>query len=342
MKGIQNIFVAGCSVFLLCQCATQDDVRKLNYQVRAVNQKVEDVKNTTVDKMQKRQANSLSKIDQVDQELLRLNSLIEENSHIGTQYREQNSKNLEALQAANDERFTANEQKITELEQQVQQLAASLESMQQARIRAAEERAREAARKAEQARKRTVAAASTPSELVRVTPSAKKVQVGTGKVVSAAPVAGPAQETKQKSSAPPASDRSTDSSVQTVAATDTASDPFDRAMEKFKSKKYKEAYHDFEQVLANNPKGEKAAQTLFYMGESLYSQGEYDLAILDYQKVISNHGKDSHTPAALLKQGMSFEKLTDNETAKIIYKKLINEYSGSSEATTAEERLKNL
>jgi TolA-binding protein len=78
------------------------------------------------------------------------------------------------------------------------------------------------------------------------------------------------------------------------------------------------------------------------MGETLYSQGEYDLAILDYQKVISNHGKDALTPGALLKQGMSFEKLTDHETAKIIYKKLINDHGGSAEAAQAKERLGKL
>ncbi len=342
MKGVRNVLVAGCSLILLCQCASRDDVRKLNYQVRAVNQKVDDVKTTTVDKMQKRQASSVSKIDQVDNELLRLNALLEENTHQESQYREQNKENMISLQAAIEERFTASELKIKELEQQVQQLSAGLDSMQQARIRAAEQRAREAAKKAEQAKKRTVmAASSTRSGFVKVTPATRKVRVGSAPVVSASSPTQPAPKSNSNS-APPKQDKKATSTVQTVVTPDTVSGPFDMAMAKFKGKEYKDAYRGFEQVLANNPRGEKAAQTLFYMGESLYNQGEFDLAILDYQKVISNHAKDSHTPAALLKQGMSFEKLTDNETAKIIYKKLINEYSGSPEATTAGKKLKNL
>ena len=44
------------------------------------------------------------------------------------------------------------------------------------------------------------------------------------------------------------------------------------------------------------PRGIEAAETLFYMGESLYARGEYDLAILDYQKVISNHAEPSADP----------------------------------------------
>ena len=85
-------------------------------------------------------------------------------------------------------------------------------------------------------------------------------------------------------------------------------------------------------ALAQNPKGNESAETLFFMGESLYAQGEYDLAIMDYQKVISNHADHKRTPTALLKQGISFEKLTDLETAKIIYKKLLAEYPDSAEA----------
>ncbi len=343
MKGIRNIVVAVCALFLLCQCATQDDVRKLNYQVRAVNQRVEEVKSTTVDQMQKRQASSVSKIDQVEEEVLRLKARLEEADHLEKEYRRQNMETMASLQAAVEERLAANEQKMAELQQQVEQLSAGMDSMQQARIRAAEQRAREAARKAELARKRTVMAAATPSaaSLTRVTPHTRKMRVGSGQVVSAPA----AEQLPRATGAKPVattSEKEKSGSVQTITTPDTASGPFEQAMAKFEKGQYKDAYRGFEQVLASNPRGEQAAQTLFYMGEALYNQGEFDLAILDYQKVISNHTKDSHTPSALLKQGMSFEKLTDNETAKIIYNKLINEYSSSPEAATAKKRLGNL
>lgn len=343
MKGIGNIVVAGCTLFLLCQCASRDDVRKLNYQVRAVNQRVEEVKSTTVDQMQKRQASSVNKIDQVAEDILRLEARMEENDHLEQQYRRKNTETLSGMQAAFEERFAANEQKMIELQQQVDQLTAGLDSLQQARIRAAEQRAREAARKAELARKRTVMAAeASKTSFVKVNPENRKVRVGAGRITSGSDTAEPSSTAPSKSvDAGPEKERA-GSSVQTVVAADTVSGPFEQAMAKYKNGQYKEAYRSFEQVLANNPRGEKAAQTLFYMGEALYNQGEYDLAILDYQKVISNHAGDAHTPSALLKQGMSFEKLTDNETAKIIYNKLINEYAGSPEAAKAKKRLENL
>ena len=77
MKTMRTIAVAGCSTLLLAQCASQDDVRDLQYQLRAVNQKVEVVRNNVVDQMQKRQASSVSKIDLVEGETQRIRSTIE-------------------------------------------------------------------------------------------------------------------------------------------------------------------------------------------------------------------------------------------------------------------------
>ena len=342
MKGIRNVVVAGCSLFLLCQCATQDDLRKLNYQVRAVNQKVEEVKSNSVDQLQKRQASSVNKIDQVDQELVRLKAQIEENAHKADLYRRQTSDSISNMQAALEERLAANEQKTAALQQQIQQLTSGIDSMQQARIREAEQRARDAARKAELAKQRTVMAAATSPSFVKITPGKRKVRVGNGGAAAGVMTDTSVHVAKPETVSASSREQRKGSSVQTVIVPDTASAPFDRAMAKFKAKQYKDAYSGFEQVLVKNPRGEQAARALFYMGESLYNQGEYDLAILDYQKVISNHAKDPHTPAALLKQGMSFEKLTDNETAKIIYKKLINEYAGTPEAGKARKRLENL
>lgn len=340
MKVIQNLAAAGCTVFLLCQCASQDEIRDLNYQIRAVNQRVEEVKSTTVNNMQKRQASSVSKIDQVEEENLRLKSLIEENTHQSTLFREQTKENLATLQSSIDALRVENEQKISQLEQQVAQVTGSFDRLQQARIQDAEERAKAAARRAEEAKRRSMAAASSSggNRSVRVKPSTKKKTVSSGQVAPSAP----AQKTQPAASATASAPKKSVAAVEKVTTPDLASEPFAKGVSLFDGKKYKEAYRTFEQVLATNPKGGKAAETLFYMGECLYNQGEYDLAILDYQKVISNHSKHSLTPSALLKQGMSFEKLTDHETAKIIYKKLIGEYASSSEAGQAKDRLGKL
>jgi len=343
MKGLRNLVVAGCSVLLLSQCATQDEVRKLNYQIRTVNQKVEEVKSSTTNQMQKGQASSVNRIDAMSGETQQLRALVEESGQKSSQLREQTKEDLAALASTVEQMRMENEQRIKALEARIDQVSGSLDRVQKARVEAAEQRAREAARRAEEARKRTVVAATASSgSQVTLKPAAKKVRIGSGTVVSAT------QSTKPSAAAtapvPSESKPATEKQVVVAApaAPVTGTDLFSQGMDSFKAGKYKEANKIFEQVLAGNPQGAKAAQTLFYMGECLFNQGEFDLAILDYQKVISNHPKDSHTPAALLKQGMSFEKLTDHETAKIIYKKLIADYPNSSEAGLAEKRLNNL
>lgn len=327
MKLIRNLAVAGCTVFLLCQCATQDDVRDLSYQIRAVNKKVEDVQNSTVDQIQKRQASSVNRLDTIQNDFMQLQSSVEESNHQQQLANEKIKEDLAGLRAMIDRSMAENAQRLQLLEQRMEQLEGNIDRMAEARIQEAEQRAREAAMRAEEARQRTVVAAEAGGGAVKVAPEARKKKIDTGKKIEAAaaqPVAeSPAAEAKPEQMA-------------------TVSDLYDQGMNFYNSNQYTEAYKTFEKYLAQNPPNDRAADTLFYMGESLYARGEYDLAILDYQKVISNHAKHQRTPTALLKQGMSFEKLTDLETAKIIYKKLIAEYPDSAEAATAEEQLNKL
>ena len=358
MKTMRNIVVASCSMLLLTQCASQDEVHDLQYQLRAVNQKVEDVKTNTVNQMQKRQASSVSKLDQVEDETQRIKSTIEESTSQSTQFREHTKesianlqKSVESIRADHDAKLAEINQKIAVLDEKLSQVGESFGKAQQARIGEAEKRAQEAAKKAEEAKQRAAAAsgatappaANSAAGVVKVNPNSKKTKVGATPTVTEPPVA---QKSAEKPSpAKPIAQPPVIASVPKNTdggAPAAGSDPFSQGMNQFKGKNYKEAYKSFEQSLSANPKGGQAAKTLYYMGECLFNQGEYDLAILDYQKVISNHGSDALAPNALLKQGMSFEKLTDHETAKIIYKKLISEHGGSTEAAQAKERLGKL
>jgi tol-pal system protein YbgF len=338
MSRVKKIFIAGCSVFLLCQCAAKDEVRDLSYQIRTVNKKVDEMRGTTVDQMQKKQASSFSRIDEVNDELLQIRSSLEENALLQSRAREQSKETIAALQARINTLQEENSQALKNLESKIQQISSDVESLRQDRIRDAEKRVRDAARQAEEARKRTVQAATSEvgSGAVKVEPQKRKEKVEGSKRNSA-----PEASEKPVVVASPVQKNGSDKAP-IEKAPQQAVDLFSKGMDVFKSNKYKEAYAVFEEVLAGNPRGDRAAETLFFMGESLFNQGEYDLAILDYQKVISNHPKHAKKPAALLKQGMSFEKLTDLETAKIIYKKLVAEHPASSEAKTANARLEKL
>jgi DNA anti-recombination protein RmuC len=192
MKTIRNFFVGGCSVLLLTQCASQDEIRDLQYQLRTVNQKVEDVKTNAVNPMQKRQASSVSKIDQVEDETMRIKSTLEESSSQSHQFREQTKENIANLQKSVESMRTANETKIAELNQKIavldeklSQVGENFSKAQQARIGEAEKRAQEAAKKAEEAKQRAASASSsattapsTSAAVVNVNPNTKKTKVG--------------------------------------------------------------------------------------------------------------------------------------------------------------------
>jgi len=377
MKMIRNIALAGCSLALLTQCATQDEVQNLQFQLRAMNQKLENVKSTTVNQMQRRQASSVSKLDRVEDETLRIRSNLEENNSQTTMFRDQVRQDIVNLQAAVDNNSKASEAKVSELEQRVGVLEEKLATVvqnftkiQQDRIAEAERRAQAAAERAKAAKQRAAAASASATmtmksptvqttgelptgRLVRLGPSGTKTRIAvppraveespapqTTSTRQATTSVSPAQQTKAPVKQVEPKQAAATTPEKAVAS--SGSDSFSKGMSEFKGKNYKSAYKSFEQSLTADPNGAQVGKTLYYMGESLYNQGEYDLAILDYQKVISNHSKDSHASSALLKQGMAFEKLTDNETAKIIYKKLLSDYPGSSEAAQAKERLNKL
>ena len=328
MKWVTNLAVAGCTALLLCQCATKNEVRDLGYQIRTVNQKIDDVRNSTVNQMQKRQASSVSRLDQLQEQITQLKAKLDEKAHQEILIREQDKENEIAAQAMLERMGSDYDTRLQLLEGKIAQMQRNMIKMSDSRIREAEERARAAAQRAEEARSRTVIAAAVSGDFTRLLPEGRKVRLDGSKKIEAA------------------SSLSTGSfgmveqpSMSASHGSGIGADLYGQAMVQYKSKRYNEAYKNFELALAQNPKGDEAAETLFFMGESLYASGEYDLAILDYQKVISNHADHRRTPTALLKQGISFEKLTDLETAKIIYKKLIAEYPDSAEADSAQQQL---
>ncbi len=372
MKGYSNMAAAACALLLLCQCASQDEVRRLNYQLRSMNQKVQTVESKTAEQLKEVEARTAEKrlkesaqaanlLEELSEEARQLRAVNQENIERFNQYKGETEAKIASLYAAieqmqseNGHLSQSNEDLVRSLELKIEQLTSGLQQASQDRVhqaaqkaREAELRAKEAAEKAAEARRKADLALLAASEggraaeggsLSGTTAAVAELEPERRKVRVVAPSA-PARQEEDDDFAVPAERREPSS----PAAAGDGDDPlFAKGMASFKDKKYKEAYKLFEQHLSGQPDGRQAAKTLYLMGECLFNQGEYDLAILDYQKVISNYSGDTHSPAALLRQAMSFEKLTDKETAKIIYGKLAADYPDSREAKVARERMENL
>ncbi|OQX06301.1 MAG: hypothetical protein BWK76_26425 [Desulfobulbaceae bacterium A2] len=319
----------GCSL-LLGHCASQDEISRLEYQLRAVNRKVDEVQNTTADQLQKKQASASSRLEETQGEVQQLRALLDENMQLNSQLRERYKQLESSVQTTVKTGVETHEGRIKHLEERQETLAKELDQLRQGRVREADLRAKEAAAKADEAQRKAAAAAGGPVQADK-----RKTKPETGKTLTAGAPAAAAPAAELTKTPPPAAAAPT-------APPAAAADLYSQGKAKYSAGQYREAYSTLEKHLGSNPSSDSQAETLFLMGESQFQQKEYDLAILDYQKVVTGHARHGRAPDALLKQAMAFEKLTDNETAKILYKKLVEEYKNTPQAEAARQRLEKM
>ena len=95
----------------------------------------------------------------------------------------------------------------------------------------------------------------------------------------------------------------------------------------------------FKQFLQQYPQHDLAINAMYWIGETLYGDKQYESAILQFQDVIQNYPNHPKMPAALMKQGLAFHALGDVRNAKIILQKVVDSYPQTPEADKAQERL---
>ena len=366
MKKFISLAFGIAALPFLVQCASQNEVADLRYQVRIINKKLEDMKATTVDPLQKRQAAATGQMEQLEREILELKNQLEETSHLNQRLKEQNkdlqasisnvaqeeaAKREEALRRL-EELQREKESQLADLTNRMNAQQESVKAMQEARVREAERKAKEAALNAELAKKKTQtmksgAATDTSTHIQSDKKKTKKDAAPAPETTRTTP----ANEAAVLAAAAP--ERPSQSApdipapvVATVApqkpdSSQGADSNFRRAQNLFEKNSYTEAFPLFEQVAADTSSSE-SVDARYMMGECLFNQKEYDKAIMQYQKIISQHSGHAKAPAAMLKQGMAFERLADKETAKVIYKKLLKKHASAPEAAKAQENLGKL
>jgi tol-pal system protein YbgF len=102
------------------------------------------------------------------------------------------------------------------------------------------------------------------------------------------------------------------------------------------------AREQFTRFLDQNPKHELAANAHYWIGETYYSEKNYESAILAYQDVIKNYPGKEKVVAAMLKQALAFNEIKDVKSAKFVLKKLIEGFPKSEEAKKARVILKDM
>jgi tol-pal system protein YbgF len=96
----------------------------------------------------------------------------------------------------------------------------------------------------------------------------------------------------------------------------------------------------FTKFLELDPQHKLAANAHYWLGETYYTEKNFEQAVLEFQEVIKNFPDKEKVPAAMLKQGMAFKEMGDTKSATYIYKKLVDEFPKSEEAKVAKEKLR--
>ncbi|OGW36088.1 MAG: tol-pal system protein YbgF [Nitrospirae bacterium GWD2_57_9] len=115
-----------------------------------------------------------------------------------------------------------------------------------------------------------------------------------------------------------------------------------KGLETFKSGNMPAARDIFTKFLEQYPQHDLAANAHYWIGETYYSEKDYEPAILAFQEVIKNHPQKEKVPAAMLKQAMAFKAINDSKNARYVLKKMLENYPKSEEIKKAKELLKEL
>jgi tol-pal system protein YbgF len=103
-------------------------------------------------------------------------------------------------------------------------------------------------------------------------------------------------------------------------------DRYNFAYEYIKKGDYAEAQKLLTEFTKDFPKSSLMPNALYWLGETYYTQGQYENAVGFFADVFSKHKTSSKAPDALFKMGLSMKALNNNEAACSAWKGLIAEY----------------
>ncbi len=341
------VLILSVSPFLT-NCATQEEVTNLRYQLRVMNSQLSKMKADTNQQMQQRDAQAELRKDQLEQEIMVLKNQLEETNEANRRLREQNQSLSNNISTVARQEAIKREKAIRQLKEEQaakearlnKQLAIQEEkvaAIQQARLRDAERKAKEAKAAARAAKQRSQNLAHGKMTLIK----AKKLKVkkaGSTSIKKSTRGKSPAANPPTKTIKKPAQ-ATTQTKTNSQAA--TKDELLRQAKTAFTAKEYNKSYAIYEKLSKARYDQETTINSLYMMGESRFQQKDYDSAVVRYQDVIRKYPSHSLAASSLYKQALSFDYLKEKETAQMLYKKVIEKYSTSPEASQAKQKITN-
>ena len=115
-----------------------------------------------------------------------------------------------------------------------------------------------------------------------------------------------------------------------------------KGLELFKAGDMAGARTQLTQFIEKHASHELVPNARYWVGETYYGEKNYEQAILEFQEVVKQHPKKEKAPAAMLKQALSFKALKDMKSTQYLLKRLATDYPKSDEAKKARVLMKEL
>lgn len=129
----------------------------------------------------------------------------------------------------------------------------------------------------------------------------------------------------------------------TATGKDVASDSlYLKGLEAFKAGDMPSARTQLASFIEKNANHDLVPNARYWIGETYYGEKNYEQAILEFQEVVKQYPKKEKAPAAMLKQALSFKALKDLKSTQYLLKRLIADYPKSDEAKKAKVFLKEV
>lgn len=116
---------------------------------------------------------------------------------------------------------------------------------------------------------------------------------------------------------------------------------YDLSLQQFRRGSLATARLGFREFLRVFPTHERAADALFYVGETWTAESP-DSAAAVYQQVVKTHAKSPRAPTALYRLGLHAEQRGDKAAARTYYARVVSAYPRSDEANLARDKLQRL
>lgn len=117
---------------------------------------------------------------------------------------------------------------------------------------------------------------------------------------------------------------------------------YNKGIGKLKQQQYEQAVSLFNSQLQAYPRGSKAADAYYWVGESLYILGKLDTAKKSYNSILNRFPNSNRTSSALFKIAVIEDEQGNEAAAKATVQSLLGRFPGSPAAQQAKARFPNL